>query len=136
MVPIAWTSPKTWGGSEVLTSVDINAYLSDNTEYLYDNCPETSGYTNQGTFTAQTNNRIEFGYLYIGITTSSYGSAAVTFNQAFAAAPAVMVTEGNLANAPCRAGAVGTGGFTLSVYNGSGGTMSGSAFPRWLAIGA
>jgi len=30
-----WTTPKTWI-SEVLTSDDMNTYLSDNTQYLYD----------------------------------------------------------------------------------------------------
>ena len=32
---MAWTTPKTWV-SEVLTSNDMNTYLSDNTQYLYD----------------------------------------------------------------------------------------------------
>ena len=32
---MAWTTPKTWV-SEVLTSNDMNTYLSDNTQFLYD----------------------------------------------------------------------------------------------------
>lgn len=32
---MAWTTPKTWT-SEVLTSNDMNTYLSDNTQFLYD----------------------------------------------------------------------------------------------------
>lgn len=32
---MAWTTPKTWV-SEILTSNDMNTYLSDNTQFLYD----------------------------------------------------------------------------------------------------
>jgi len=37
---MAWTAPKTWV-SEVLTSNDMNTYLSDNTQYLYDELTTT-----------------------------------------------------------------------------------------------
>ena len=37
---MAWTTPKTWT-SEVLTSNDMNTYLSDNTQYLYDEITAT-----------------------------------------------------------------------------------------------
>ena len=30
-----WTSPKTWASSELLTSGDLNTYVRDNTDYLY-----------------------------------------------------------------------------------------------------
>lgn len=33
---MAWTSPKTWALNELLTSADMNTYLTDNTAYLYD----------------------------------------------------------------------------------------------------
>ena len=39
---MAWTTPKTWT-SEVLTSEDMNTYLSDNTQYLYDEVTYTPG---------------------------------------------------------------------------------------------
>ena len=34
---MAWTSPKTWSVGEVLTSTDMNTYVRDNTEFLFDN---------------------------------------------------------------------------------------------------
>lgn len=37
-----WTTPKTWV-SEVLTSDDMNTYLSDNTQFLYDEVTYTPG---------------------------------------------------------------------------------------------
>lgn len=37
---MAWTTPKTWI-SEILTSNDMNTYLTDNTQYLYDELTAT-----------------------------------------------------------------------------------------------
>ena len=33
---MAWTSPKTWSFGEVLTSTDMNTYVRDNTQALFD----------------------------------------------------------------------------------------------------
>jgi len=33
---VAWTSPKTWSFGEVLTSTDMNIYVRDNTQALFD----------------------------------------------------------------------------------------------------
>ena len=33
---MAWTNPKTWSFGEVLTSTDMNTYVRDNTEFLFD----------------------------------------------------------------------------------------------------
>lgn len=32
---MSWTTPKTWQLNEILTSSDMNTYVSDNTNYLY-----------------------------------------------------------------------------------------------------
>ena len=114
----------------------MNQYVGSNVEYLYDNKPQATGWINQGTFIAQLNQRIERGYEYIGVAATTYGSKAITFNAAFGSAPSVVINETTLANAPCRASSVGTGGFTAYVWNGSGGTMSGSSFFNWMAVGA
>ncbi|MEN8172018.1 MAG: hypothetical protein ABFS03_03975 [Chloroflexota bacterium] len=33
---MVWTAPKTWAVDEVLTAADMNTYLRDNTEHLFD----------------------------------------------------------------------------------------------------
>jgi hypothetical protein len=33
---VAWTNPKTWSFGEILTSTDMNTYVRDNTEELFD----------------------------------------------------------------------------------------------------
>jgi hypothetical protein len=33
---VAWTSPKTWSFGEILTSTDMNTYVRDNTQELFD----------------------------------------------------------------------------------------------------
>jgi hypothetical protein len=33
---VSWTSPKTWAFGEVLTSADMNTYVRDNTQFLFD----------------------------------------------------------------------------------------------------
>ena len=132
-----WTIPKEWMGSEVLTKDDLNAHAGagGNTEYLYDNCPVSNQYMNNGTSIAQLNMRIESGTKYIGVTNSSYGSASVTFNTAFGTGPRVVSDSGN-ANVNCATSAVGTSGLTIYIQNGSGGTFTGSYYPSWIAIGA
>lgn len=133
---MAWSAPKTWAGTEVLTSADMNTYVRDNLDYLFDSTPISTGWMNQGTLVSQSNQRIESGTKYVAIANTTYGSAAVTFNTAFGTAPRVVMTECNLGNANCRALTVGTGGFTGYVFNGSGGTTTGSAIFNWMAIGA
>jgi hypothetical protein len=132
---MAWTNPKTWT-TEVLTSNNMNTYVRDNTDYIYDNFILSNQWFNVGTSVSQNNIRIESGQEYIGITTSTYGSIQVTFASEFGTAPRVLVTEGSMTNAPTQAKSIATTGFKLYVWNGSGGTMSGSACPSWLAIGA
>jgi hypothetical protein len=33
---VAWTNPKTWSFGEILTSTDMNTYVRDNTEFLFE----------------------------------------------------------------------------------------------------
>jgi hypothetical protein len=33
---VAWTNPKTWSFGEVLTSTDMNTYVRDNSQFLFD----------------------------------------------------------------------------------------------------
>lgn len=135
---MAWTTVKNWAGSEVLTSADLDTYLSDNTDYLYDNCPATTGFLggiNGTTWTDQLNQRIESGTTYIPMTTAAYGSATVTFNTAYGTGPRVVTDPGNI-YVRSMAVSVGTGGFTMYAMAGTGGTVTGSIYPTWQAIGA
>ena len=40
---MAFTTPKTWSFGEILTSTDMNLYVRDNTEFLFDALPEGLG---------------------------------------------------------------------------------------------
>ena len=131
---MTWTTPKEFTGSEVLTTADLNTYLSDNTEYLYDSAPATTGFLNKGTvWVDQANQRIESGIEDTLYTTINYGSTAVTFNTAFGTAPRVMVTP--TSGAFGYAFSIGTGGFNIYTSMASG-TYSGTITAHWLAIGA
>lgn len=79
-----WTTPKTWI-SEVLTSDDMNTYLSDNTQYLYDEItysPAEYTYTRAGavnyTTTSETLVDIDDPNMVATITTDG-GDVRVTF---------------------------------------------------------
>lgn len=134
---MTYTAPKTWGGSEVLTSADINAQVSGNVEYLYDSKPQATTWMDHGTSVAQVNQRIESGTGYVGITTATYGSVIVAYSAAFGTAPRVVLTETALNYMGMRAANVGTAGFVAySLYCGTAGTMSGSSYFNWIAIGA
>jgi hypothetical protein len=131
---MAFTTPKTWAGTEVLTSADMNTYVRDNIDYLFDSCPTSTGWMNHGTLVAQSNQRIESGTHYLGLTTATYGSDTVSFNAAFGTAPRVFVTENNLGLAG-HGRAVGTGSFKIYGIVCGAGTASGSAYLSWMAIG-
>lgn len=132
---MGWTTPKTWTGSEVLTSGDMNTYVGSNTKDLYDNKPIANQWMNQGTSVAQLNQRIESGYRWTVQANTANGSAAVLFNAAFGSAPRV-VCSALAANRSAVAASVGTGGFTLYTYVSSGGTYTGTIEANWIAIGA
>ena len=79
-----WTTPKTWI-SEVLTSDDMNTYLSDNTQYLYDEItysPAEYTYTRSGavnyTTTSESLVDIDDPNMVATITTDG-GDVRVTF---------------------------------------------------------
>lgn len=82
---MAWTTPKTWG-TEVLTSADMNTYLSDNTQYLYDQLSSSSS-TASYSYTRTTGdyatsstawNNIDNANMKVTLTTSG-GNVLVTF---------------------------------------------------------
>ena len=79
-----WTTPKTWI-SEVLSSAEMNTYLSDNTQYLYDEItysPAEYTYTRVGavnyTTTSETLVDIDDPNMVATITTDG-GDVRVTF---------------------------------------------------------
>lgn len=134
---MTWTSPKTWSGSEVLTSDDMNEQCSGNAEHLYDTCPNTTGWKGGTRFVNQLNQRIESGTVAVSISGTNWGSAQVTFNAAFGSTPRIMVNTTNqwpsLHNAAVSV--IGTGGFQMVVGYLSGTTNTG-ANTHWMAIGA
>lgn len=132
---MAWTSPKTWSGSEVLTSADMNAQCSGNIDYLYDNFALSNQFINGTNNVAQANQRIESGIAWVAGTTTSYGSMVVTFNTAFGTAPRVICTTTDSYGEFATSASVGTGSFLLYSYRPTG-TRTGTWKSHWIAIGA
>lgn len=130
---MAWTATKSWG-TEVLTSADMNTYVSGNTEYNYDNKPQANQWINNGTSVAQLNQRIESGTARVTYSTSKFGSTLVTFNTAYGTAPRVLVTDAQLGVYGCVK-LVGTGNCVVhsSIEVG---TYTGTSIVNWIAIGA
>ena len=71
---MAWTTPKTWV-SEVLTSNDMNTYLSDNTQYLYDQL--TAGLA-EYTYTRATGNYSTTSTSYVDIDSTNMTATLTT----------------------------------------------------------
>lgn len=136
---MTYTTPKTWGGSEVLTSGDMNTYVGSNVDYLYDNKPEANQFKAVGTNVSQANQRLESGVETIALSTGSLGSIAFTFNTAYGTAPRMFATVGSTAGANnafwAGVDTVGTGGGKLWVRS-AGGTTTSTLYINWLAIGA
>ena len=65
---MSWTNPKTWSFGEVLTSADMNTYVRDNTEALF-NTPE---------FIASDSNTVSLDFTTDKVITRT-ASGAVTF---------------------------------------------------------
>ena len=132
---MAWTTTKTWSGSEVLTAPDINTYVSDNTDYLYDYKAASENFNNNGTNVAQLNQRIESGIGYVAVTTGNLGSMTVTFNAAFGTAPRVVASSYTSYVNSANVKDVGTGSFELDIFRTTG-TATGTFGAYWVAIGA
>lgn len=80
---MAWTTPKTWT-SEVLTSNDMNTYLSDNTQYLYDQInttPEIYSYIRTtGDYSTTSTSYVDIDATNMSATiTTTGGDVIVTF---------------------------------------------------------
>lgn len=80
---MAWTTPKTWV-SEVLTSNDMNTYLSDNTQYLYDELTATvvkqiDTQTTEYSTTSTTSVAIDATDLNVTLTLSGDKDVMITF---------------------------------------------------------
>ncbi len=133
---MSWTSPKTWVGSEVLTSSDMNTYVGSNLDYLYDNAVMANSWVNGTVVTTEANQRMESGSEWMAITTGSLGSVAVVFDSAFANPPRVVATANAGANRGCAALSTGTGGFTLCIVIPTTGTVTGTLSAFWMALGA
>jgi hypothetical protein len=135
---MAWTTPKTWSGSEVLTSSDMNEQVSGNVGYIGSNYPVANNWINFGTNVSQLTQRIESGVTTIPITTGTAGTAVVTFNTAFGSAPRVVmaghvVTPGQLIYPISEVGTASFKAWILKVTTGTT-TFTGTAW--WMAIGA
>jgi len=133
---MGFTSPKTWVGSEVLTSSDMNTYVGSNIDYLYDNAVMAQSWVNGTVVTVESNQRIESGSEWVAITTGSLGSVAVVFDDAFANPPRVIATANAGANRGCAALNTGTGGFQLVIVIPTTGTITGTLSAFWQAVGA
>ena len=139
MIKISWSAPKTFSLNEVLTYTDMNTYLRDNTLYLKENYLLANQYQNTTpTNTDVTNQRAEQGIRDLTFTTLAYGSVAVTFDDAYTAAPRVYGAQYNdiLGNFVFEARSVATTGFTLFAMDVLNATRTGSQEISWLAIGA
>jgi hypothetical protein len=135
---MGWTNPKNWT-TEILTSNDMNVYVRDNIDYVYDNYVLSNQRFDGTTSIGQVNIRMESGMVTVACgSTAVYGSATVTFNNTFGTAPRVLVIDGSKDNAIGGAKAISTTGFTLYTWNGSGGNWgaNGSSVVSWIAIGA
>ena len=132
---MTWTNPKAWAGSEVLTAADMNTYVGSNTEYVYDNTPISNQWLSGTTSVAQLNQRIESGTAYIGLTKEVYGSTLVTYNTAYGTAPRVVTSDTSALSLIASPRLIGTSTFRLFLVSPTG-TVTGSAYPDWIAIGA
>lgn len=138
---MGWTSPKTYG-TEVATSDDMNTYVRDNTDYLYDYKPQVEDWVGgSDTTVAQLNQRLESGTADVPISQSTAGSLTISFNTAFGSAPRVLAAICNYGSTVYGAHTtfavnVGTGGFDLRVSKQTSGTVTTNIPASWLAIGA
>ena len=132
---MAWTSVKDWGAGEVLTAEDMDTYVSDNTDYLYDYKPTSEQWINNGTSVAQLNQRIESGTGFAYFNKSSLEYVPITYNTAFGTAPRIVAT-GLTTGLMCICTNNGTGVGTMQIRIITGGTVQGSQYFNWMAIGA
>ncbi len=136
MVTIPWTNPKTWSGSEVLTSGDMNQYVGSNFNYLYDNYTLSNQWKVGTTNVTQENQRIERGSQQIEFVTSSYGSIWVSFNTAFGTAPTVVSTCGGETWRFASPLTINGTGARIYAYKVSTGTITDTCLINWIAMGA
>jgi hypothetical protein len=135
---MAWTTPKAWAGSEVLTSADMNKYVGSNTNYLNDNKPTANVMFGGTVAVAKTAMHIECGSAVVNLTTANDGSTSITFNTAFGSAP-IVVTTVNSNNASVYNASVqtiGTRSFVMVAGKITSGTATGPIGCFWQAIGA
>jgi hypothetical protein len=86
---MAWTSPKTWSFGEVLTSTDMNTYVRDNTEFLFDGLPAGIGSNvvqavKTDTFTTASASYVLVTGLSVSITPSTATSKVLVIVSVFA----------------------------------------------------
>ena len=137
---MGWTNPKSWAGSEVLTSGDMNTYVGSNIDYLYDNFLLSNQWKGGTVNVTQNNQRVETGTCEASCTTTNYGSVAVTFNTAFGSIPRVFATCSGSATEiqyyVATGVAVGTAGFKAFWFRATAGTETTTHPIHWMAIGA
>lgn len=139
---MTWTNPKTWVANTVLPASELNTYVRDNTNYLYDVGLRAETWINQGTSTAQTSQRVESGTLSITSGEFDFGSTTVTYDSEFGTAPRVV--------ASCATDSwfavphtVGTANFILNMRRvprsagfTTGTDIMATVIANWIAIGA
>lgn len=115
----SYTTPKTWSTNEILTSPDMNTYVRDNTEYLYE--------------------RVQSGTAGFTLTAANATGGTVNFGVTFVAAPVVILTVqigSNLDVLPNITSTPTTTAFNWRVFTNSGSATSASGTLHWVAIGA
>ena len=134
-----WTPPKTWAGSEVLTSPDMNTYNRDNLLHLDENKADANTWLSGSvTVISQPNQRLESGKGTMVVTTNFYGSQQITFSTAFGTAPRVIGNSVEILNLLFSPSSITTTGYraNLSISGTYNGTFTGTYLFNWLAIGA
>jgi hypothetical protein len=154
---MAWTTPRTWNVSELVTAALMNTHVRDNLNYLKEQIDTnlansfrlvgrrggsatdwaTTGTTNYTPATA----KIQVGAVnaVVGGPSGGFysGSTSVTFPVAFAHKPVVIVTPMNnagLGHYSLSVSGISTTGFAVSAISTN--NPSGSSFPTsWIAIG-
>lgn len=132
---MAWTSPKTWAASEVLTAADMNTYVRDNEKQLLRTLDVTSTSLTGGTPPA--NNELvhmQAGYSTI---TAATGGTAITFPTAFSNGVIAVNVDAFNSVDMCLASACTTSAVTVKLTDTTSGAIrsSGTYYIMWIAIG-
>ena len=128
---MAWTTPKTWAGTDTITAALLNEQLRDNMNYLKQRKPE---WVNAGDL----DKKVQVGEQTVTFATESAKTATVTWATAFGATPVVThsirVGSNNDVLSNLQTVSTTQGGFRL--FTRGLGNVTGDAFLAYWAVGA